>query len=44
MFKELIVFRRYGIVEEIVSVICFLFGLESIFVSGSVYNVDGVWY
>jgi NAD(P)-dependent dehydrogenase (short-subunit alcohol dehydrogenase family) len=43
-FKEPTAFRRHGTVEETASVICFLLGPESTFVSGSVYNVDGAWY
>jgi NAD(P)-dependent dehydrogenase (short-subunit alcohol dehydrogenase family) len=42
-FKEPTAFRRHGTVEETASVICFLLGPESTFVSGSVYGVDGAW-
>lgn len=35
--------RRQGTAEEVASVIAFLLGPESTFVSGSVYAVDGAW-
>lgn len=36
-------FQRQGRAEEVASVIGFLLGPESSFVSGSVYAVDGAW-
>ncbi|KAL6849721.1 Short-chain dehydrogenase/reductase aba4 [Amphichorda felina] len=42
-FDEPTAFRRRGTVEETASVIAFLLGPESTFVSGSVYQVDGAW-
>lgn len=42
-FDQPTAFRRLGTVEETASVICFLLGPESTFVSGSVYQVDGAW-
>lgn len=36
-------FQRFGTAEETASVIAFLLGPESKFVSGSVYSVDGAW-
>ncbi|VUC20892.1 unnamed protein product [Clonostachys rosea] len=35
--------RRYGTVEETASVLAFLLGPESSFISGSTYMVDGAW-
>lgn len=35
--------KRYGKPEEVASIIGFLLGSESSFVSGSVYAVDGGW-
>jgi NAD(P)-dependent dehydrogenase (short-subunit alcohol dehydrogenase family) len=42
-FDQPTAFRRHGTTDETASVICFLLGPESTFVSGSVYNVDGAW-
>jgi NAD(P)-dependent dehydrogenase (short-subunit alcohol dehydrogenase family) len=42
-FDEPTAFQRQGTAEETASVICFLLGPESSFVSGSVYQVDGAW-
>ncbi|ATY64251.1 short chain dehydrogenase family [Cordyceps militaris] len=42
-FDEPTAFQRQGTAEETASVICFLLGPESTFVSGSVYQVDGAW-
>ncbi|KAM4065752.1 enoyl-(Acyl carrier protein) reductase [Hirsutella rhossiliensis] len=42
-FDEPTAFRRQGTAEETASVIAFLLGPESTFVSGSVYSVDGGW-
>jgi NAD(P)-dependent dehydrogenase (short-subunit alcohol dehydrogenase family) len=41
--EEPTAFRRQGNVDECASVIAFLLGPESTFVSGSVYQVDGAW-
>lgn len=35
--------KRQGRPEEVASVICFLLGPESTYVTGSVYPVDGGW-
>lgn len=42
-FEDPSAFQRQGTVEETASVIGFLLGTESTFVSGSVYGVDGAW-
>ncbi|KAB5539396.1 hypothetical protein GE09DRAFT_1138707 [Coniochaeta sp. 2T2.1] len=42
-FEEPTAFQRQGTVDECASVIAFLLGPESTFVSGSVYQVDGAW-
>ncbi|KAF5635218.1 D-arabinitol 2-dehydrogenase [Fusarium sp. NRRL 25303] len=42
-FDEPTAFQRQGTSEECASVIAFLLGPESTFVSGSVYEVDGAW-
>ncbi|KAF4458903.1 Levodione reductase [Fusarium albosuccineum] len=42
-FEEPTAFRRFGTIEEVASVMVFLLGPESSFVSGSVYSVDGAW-
>lgn len=42
-FEDPSAFQRQGTAEETASVICFLLGPESTFVSGSVYRVDGAW-
>ncbi|KAF4120121.1 3-oxoacyl-[acyl-carrier protein] reductase [Geosmithia morbida] len=42
-FDEPTAFQRQGTVEEAANVIGFLLGLDSTFVSGSVYQVDGAW-
>ncbi|CAM1510280.1 Fc.00g006150.m01.CDS01 [Cosmosporella sp. VM-42] len=42
-FDEPTAFQRLGTPEECASVIAFLLGPESTFVSGSVYEVDGAW-
>ncbi|KAM5356365.1 hypothetical protein ACJ41O_003011 [Fusarium nematophilum] len=42
-FDEPSAFQRQGTSEECASVIAFLLGPESAFVSGSVYEIDGGW-
>lgn len=42
-FDEPTAFQRQGKPDECASVIAFLLGPESTFVSGSVYEVDGAW-
>lgn len=42
-FSEPSAIQRLGTADETASVICFLLGPESTFVSGSVYQVDGAW-
>lgn len=42
-FDEPSAFRRLGRIEEAASVMAFLLGPESSFVSGSVYRIDGAW-
>lgn len=42
-FDEPTAFRRLGRIDEAASVMAFLLGPESSFVSGSVYRVDGAW-
>ncbi|KAJ4263196.1 hypothetical protein NW762_006818 [Fusarium torreyae] len=42
-FDEPTAFQRQGKPEECASVIVFLLGPDSTFVSGSVYEVDGAW-
>lgn len=42
-FDEPTAFRRLGRIEEAASVMAFLLGPESSFVSGSVYCIDGAW-
>jgi NAD(P)-dependent dehydrogenase (short-subunit alcohol dehydrogenase family) len=42
-FDDPSAFQRQGTAEEVGSVIAFLLGPESTFVSGSVYSVDGSW-
>jgi NAD(P)-dependent dehydrogenase (short-subunit alcohol dehydrogenase family) len=42
-FDEPTAFQRRGTIEEAASVMAFLLGPESTFVSGSVYQVDGAW-
>lgn len=41
--SELSAIKRQGRPEEVASVICFLLGPESTYVTGSVYAVDGGW-
>lgn len=42
-FDDPSAFQRQGTVEECANVLVFLLGLDSTFVSGSVYGVDGAW-
>lgn len=42
-FDDPSAFLRQGTAKEVGSVIAFLLGPESTFVSGSVYAVDGAW-
>lgn len=42
-FDDPSAFPRQGTAEEVASVVAFLLGPESTFVSGSVYAVDGAW-
>jgi len=42
-FDDPSAFQRQGKAEEVASVVAFLLGPESTFVSGTVYSVDGAW-